>query len=51
MRKLKGKGRIVALDILPMEPMEGVEFIQGDFLEGLYLRDAFRGKKADYGFA
>jgi len=32
-RKLKGKGRIIALDILPMEPMEGVEFIQGDFLE------------------
>jgi 23S rRNA (uridine2552-2'-O)-methyltransferase len=24
-------GRIVALDILPMEPVEGVEFIQGDF--------------------
>jgi len=32
-RKLKDKGRIIALDILPMEPMEGVEFIQGDFLE------------------
>ena len=32
-RKLKGKGRILALDILPMEPLEGVEFIQGDFLE------------------
>ena len=33
LRKLKGKGRIIALDILPMEPMEGVEIIQGDFLE------------------
>ena len=32
-RKLKGKGRIIALDILPMEPMEGVEIIEGDFLE------------------
>ena len=32
-RKLKGKGRIIALDILPMDPMEHVEFIQGDFLE------------------
>ena len=32
-RKLKGKGRIIALDILPMEPLEHVEFIQGDFLE------------------
>jgi 23S rRNA (uridine2552-2'-O)-methyltransferase len=26
-------GRILALDILPMEPVEGVEFIQGDFHE------------------
>jgi 23S rRNA (uridine2552-2'-O)-methyltransferase len=26
-------GRIVALDILPMEPIEGVTFIQGDFRE------------------
>ena len=32
-RKLKGKGRIIALDILPMDPMEGVEIITGDFLE------------------
>ena len=32
-RKLKGKGRLIALDILPMEPMEGVEIITGDFLE------------------
>ena len=32
-RKLKGKGRIIALDILPMEPMEGVEIITGDFLD------------------
>ena len=27
------KGRIIALDILPMEPIAGVEFIQGDFRE------------------
>lgn len=26
-------GRIIALDILPMEPIEGVSFIQGDFRE------------------
>lgn len=32
-RKLAGKGRIIAMDILPMEPLEGVEFLQGDFLE------------------
>ena len=30
---LKGKGRIVALDILPMDPLPGVEFLQGDFRE------------------
>jgi len=32
-RKQKGNGRIIALDILPMEPMDGVEIITGDFLE------------------
>ncbi len=26
-------GRILALDILPMEPIEGVQFLQGDFRE------------------
>jgi 23S rRNA (uridine2552-2'-O)-methyltransferase len=30
-RLLQGKGRIVALDILPMDAIMGVEFIQGDF--------------------
>ena len=28
---LKGQGRIVAMDILPMDELAGVEFIQGDF--------------------
>jgi 23S rRNA (uridine2552-2'-O)-methyltransferase len=32
-RLMKGKGRIIALDILPMEPLDGVEFLQGDFTE------------------
>src|SRR5437016_3144336 len=27
------RGRILALDILPLEPIAGVEFIQGDFRE------------------
>jgi 23S rRNA (uridine2552-2'-O)-methyltransferase len=32
--KLVGKnGRVIALDMLPMEPIAGVEFIQGDFSE------------------
>jgi 23S rRNA (uridine2552-2'-O)-methyltransferase len=38
-RKLKGQGRIIALDILPMEPLEHVEFIQGDFLEDSVLAE------------
>ncbi|HEX7047147.1 MAG TPA: 23S rRNA (uridine(2552)-2'-O)-methyltransferase RlmE [Gammaproteobacteria bacterium] len=32
-RKLQGRGRIIALDILEMEPLSGVEFLQGDFTE------------------
>ena len=32
-KKLHGKGRIIALDILDMEPIEHVEFLQGDFTE------------------
>jgi 23S rRNA (uridine2552-2'-O)-methyltransferase len=33
-RNLVGdKGQVVALDILPMDPIAGVEFIQGDFRE------------------
>lgn len=31
-------GRIIALDILPMEPVAGVEFIQGDFREDEVLK-------------
>lgn len=33
LEKLGGAGRVVALDILPMDPIEGVVFIQGDFRE------------------
>jgi 23S rRNA (uridine2552-2'-O)-methyltransferase len=32
-RALDKTGKIVALDILPMDPLEGVSFIQGDFTE------------------
>lgn len=28
---LNGKGRVLALDILPMDEIQGVEFVQGDF--------------------
>jgi len=30
---LKGRGRLFALDILPMEPLEGALIIEGDFTE------------------
>jgi 23S rRNA (uridine2552-2'-O)-methyltransferase len=32
-RRLGGSGRVVASDLLPMEPLAGVEFLQGDFRE------------------
>lgn len=31
--RLGGNVRIVAVDVLPMEPLPGVEFLQGDFTE------------------
>ncbi len=30
---LKGQGQVIALDILPMDPIGGVDFIQGDFTD------------------
>ena len=44
------EGRILALDILPMEPIEGVTFLQGDFHEpevAARLEQALAGRKAD----
>jgi 23S rRNA (uridine2552-2'-O)-methyltransferase len=32
-RRLGSSGRVVASDLLPMEPLAGVEFLQGDFRE------------------
>jgi 23S rRNA (uridine2552-2'-O)-methyltransferase len=41
-RQLVGKkDRIVALDILPMDPLEGVDFIQGDFREQVVLEQLY----------
>ena len=43
-------GTIIALDILPMEPIEGVQFLQGDFREPevlARLEAAVQGRKAD----
>ncbi len=33
------KGRVIALDILPMQAIDGVEFIQGDFSQEQVLTD------------
>ena len=43
-------GTIIALDLLPMEPIEGVTFIQGDFREAEVLEQlqkAMQGRLAD----
>jgi 23S rRNA (uridine2552-2'-O)-methyltransferase len=43
-------GTIIGLDILPMEPIEGVQFIQGDFRELDVLEkltQALAGRQAD----
>ncbi|MBX3587710.1 MAG: RlmE family RNA methyltransferase [Ramlibacter sp.] len=43
-------GTIIALDILPMEPIEGVDFLQGDFREPQVLAQLeamVAGRKAD----
>lgn len=33
------KGRVVAMDILPMEPLAGVDFVEGDFREEIVLQE------------
>lgn len=43
-------GRIIALDLLPMEPIEGVQFIQGDICEDAVLAllaEQMQGQLAD----
>lgn len=37
-QRLKGNGRTIALDILDMQPIKGVEFLQGDFREETILK-------------
>lgn len=36
-RRLAGQGRVIALDLLPMDAIAGVEFMQGDFREQAVL--------------
>jgi 23S rRNA (uridine2552-2'-O)-methyltransferase len=43
-------GRLIALDILPMEPLPGVDFIQGDFREEAVLHqleERLAGRQVD----
>jgi len=37
-QRLKGQGKVIALDILDMQPIAGVTFLQGDFREESVLR-------------
>ena len=37
-QRLKGQGKVIALDILDMTPIAGVTFIQGDFREDVVLK-------------
>jgi 23S rRNA (uridine2552-2'-O)-methyltransferase len=48
--KLKGRARIVAIDLLPMDSLPATEFIQGDFTDELVLaelREMLGGDKID----
>jgi 23S rRNA (uridine2552-2'-O)-methyltransferase len=45
-----GKGQVVAIDLLPVEPIPGVEFLQLDFMDTSApgrLRALLRGERAD----
>ena len=49
-RRMASTGVVIALDILPMDPIEGVTFIQGDFREAsvlAQLEQAVGGRLAD----
>ncbi len=49
-KALNGKGMVLALDVLPMDALPGVEFIQGDFREPeplKALKDALAGRPVD----
>lgn len=40
--KVGAAGKVIALDLLPLDPLRGVEFIQGDFREEAVLRELER---------
>lgn len=50
MQRLKGQGHVIALDLLKMAPIPGVQFIQGDFREDAVLQElekSLNGKPID----
>lgn len=49
-QRLKGQGKVIALDLLEMSPIPGIQFIQGDFREQTVLdqlETALDGKPVD----
>ncbi len=46
-KKLGKKGEIIALDILPMAPIEGVTFIEGDFREDAVFEELLKVMSRD----
>jgi len=45
-----GRGRVFALDLLPMEPVAGVDFLQGDFSDEAVLAEferRLKGRRVD----
>lgn len=49
-KRIQPGGRLVALDLLEMEPLAGVEFIRGDFREDAVLeklKSALAGRRVD----
>ncbi len=39
LKRMAGRGRVLALDVLPMAPLSGVEFLQGDFGDDGFLAE------------
>lgn len=49
-QKLKRQGRVLAIDLLPVAPMPGVESLEGDFTEQAsldWLEDKLQGTRVD----
>ena len=50
MQKLQGRGQLLAIDLLPVTPLPGMQVLQGDFTsnEGYaWLEEKLKGKQAD----